>query len=74
MNKNGKIEPHCLYKLTEFKQLTGLGAHAMRTARRNGLRVRYLGGKAFVHSDDFFEYLEKIRDTGQNQAYNTSGR
>ncbi len=54
------IQPGTLYPLQLFKQLTGLGNHAMRTARRQGLKVRYLAGRAFVHSDDFFEYLRRL--------------
>ena len=54
------IAPGMLYPLAVFKQLTGFQAHAMRTARRNGLKVRYIGGRAFVHADDFFSYLEKL--------------
>jgi len=54
------IEPGHIYPLDAFKQITKLGNHAMRTARRKGLKVRYLGGRAFVHSDDFFTYLETL--------------
>jgi hypothetical protein len=56
----GVIEPGALYQIEEFKRRTGFGNHAMRTARRNGLKVRYLGGRAFVHADDFFAYINKL--------------
>ena len=55
----GPIQPGTLYPLPAFKRITGFGNHAMRTARRNGLRVRYLSGRAFVHSDDFYAHLER---------------
>jgi hypothetical protein len=32
----------------------------MRVARRQGLKVHYLGGRAFVQADDFFAYLSKL--------------
>lgn len=51
------VRPATLYPLPIFQTITGLGDHAMRTARNNGLRVRRLGGRAYVWSGDFFEYL-----------------
>lgn len=57
---NGAIKRGEFYQLGTFKGKTGWGTHAMRTARRNGLRVRYLGGRAFVHADDFFAYLDRL--------------
>jgi hypothetical protein len=56
----GTVEPGVLYQIEEFKRRTGFGSHAMRSARRNGLRVRYLGGRAFVYADDFFTYIDKL--------------
>jgi hypothetical protein len=60
LGRTNAIEPGLFYGIEEFKKQMKWGAHAMRTARRNGLRVRYLGGRAFVHADDFFAYLDKI--------------
>ena len=38
----------------------------MRTARRNGLKVRYAHGSAFVFGDDWFDYLDRTgRDAYQ---------
>ena len=54
-----EIRPDCLYPLPEFKRRTGLGTHAMRTARRNGLLVRRVGGRAFILGKDFIEHLEE---------------
>jgi hypothetical protein len=60
-NKNqGTIELGVLYPIEEFKRRTGFGSHAMRTARRNGLKVRYVGGRAFVRGDDFLSYIDKL--------------
>ena len=60
METNTAIEATKLYPLPVFKKITGLGLWAMRTARRNGLRVRYVGGKAFVMGSDFLDYLDRI--------------
>jgi hypothetical protein len=54
------IERGVIYTLEEFKYCTKWGDHAMRTARRNGLPVHYLGGRAFVRGDDFFAYIDKL--------------
>jgi hypothetical protein len=41
----GAIEPGVLYTLDEIKRRSKLGEWALRTARRNGLRVIYTGGR-----------------------------
>ena len=55
------VEPHVLYHLSEFQSRLGWGKHAMRTARRKGLKVIDMGGRRYVHGRDFFDYLETIR-------------
>jgi hypothetical protein len=61
------IERGQIYRLDHFKEASGLGFHAMRTARAQGLRVRYLGGKAFVLGDDFLDYVLSL-DEHENGA------
>lgn len=46
-----------VYALADFRRRTGLGAWALRQARRNGLRVRKCGGRSFVIGADWLEYL-----------------
>ena len=48
-----------VYPLPLFKQLTGQADWGMRQLRRRGLKVRYVGGKAFVRGRDWFDFLEK---------------
>lgn len=55
------------YLLDDFMKLVGLGRHAMRAARRNGLRVLRAHGRAYVNSDDWFAYLEKLCDSKQQK-------
>jgi hypothetical protein len=40
----GLITADTLYTLHELKLRLGLGTHAMRSARRSGLKVRYVVG------------------------------
>lgn len=54
----GPIEPATLYPLTILQERTGFGADAMRTARRNGLRVLYTCGRGFVLGSDFIGFVE----------------
>ena len=53
------IDPNRVYPLPTFMALSGWGRHAMRSARRNGLAVRYVGGRAFVLGADFAAYLAR---------------
>jgi hypothetical protein len=55
----GVIRVDELYTLDEFRSRTGLGEQWLRTARRSGLRVLYLGGRAFIRGRDFVDFLEK---------------
>lgn len=59
----GCIEPDAVYSLDEFRRRTGWGVHAVRTARRNGLRIIYTGGRAFVRGSDFLRYLDELENT-----------
>ncbi len=47
------------YGLAELQKRTGLGKAAMRTARRKGLQVRYVAGRAFVRGEDWLSYVEQ---------------
>ena len=67
--------PGAIYPLGEFRRLTGLGAHALRTARKKGLKVYRCGGRGFVFADDFSRFLrESSVDTepGGNGAANSA--
>lgn len=61
---SGVIEPHILYRLEEAKQRLGWGAHSMRQARRNGLKVRYAGRRGYLLGRDVIEYIER---TGRDE-------
>jgi hypothetical protein len=59
--RSGVIRPDELYTLPEIVRRTGLGAWALRQARRNGLKVKYSGGRGFVLGRDFIQH---VIDTG----------
>ena len=63
-NGNGlsPIDPNLLYPLDVLKRSTGLQDTAMRSARKNGMRVLYLGNRGFVYGRDFISHvLENAR-------------
>lgn len=62
------VERGKLYPLSEFVRITRFGRHAMRAARKRGLRVRYSGNRAFVSGDDFFAYLDTL-DGADDKAH-----
>lgn len=59
----GLIQAGQCYTLAEFRARTGMGEHALRTARRRGLRLRYVGRCGYVLADDWFAYLESAPDS-----------
>jgi hypothetical protein len=56
------IDPRLLYPLDVFMKHSGLGAAALRKARRNGLRILRTGGRAFVLGSEFQRYLEELKE------------
>jgi hypothetical protein len=58
----GRIEPDCLYTLSAFREATGLGEAALRTLRRQGLKVHRAGGRAFVLGREAIEILTMETD------------
>jgi len=68
--ETGAIEQGDAYPLAEFERLTGFGRHAVRSAKRNGLKVRRAGNRTFVLGDDFIQFLandDRMVD-GQNST------
>jgi hypothetical protein len=57
--ESGTIERGKVYSLPEFMRRTGLRVWAVRTARRNGLVVRYVGHRGYVDGSDWARYLEQ---------------
>lgn len=57
-----------LYKLADFSRLVGLGRDGLRRARKNGLRVLRAHGRAYIESNDWFSYLERLNSTDKAPA------
>lgn len=55
----GVIDRDAAYSLREFSARAGLNAHALRAARRKGLRVVALGRKRYVLGSDWLRFLEQ---------------
>lgn len=51
------IQSDSTYPLTEFARRAGLGKQALRTARKQGLKVRRLGNRSYVRGNDFHEFI-----------------
>lgn len=53
------INPTELLTLDELRDRFGLGTAAMRTARRQGLKVRQVGRRRFVLGKDLLDFVER---------------
>jgi hypothetical protein len=60
-----EIRDDVVYPLPVFMKLAGMGRHAMRAARRNGLKVTYAGNRAYVRGNSWREYLDAIDAKGR---------
>lgn len=52
------IQADKIYPLPVFKAHAGLGSHAMRKARQDGLKTVKAGRAVFIHGRDFLDYLQ----------------
>lgn len=52
------IRPDELYALEAFIPAVGQGVASIREARRRGLKVQYVHGRAYVLGRDWIEYVE----------------
>lgn len=59
------------YPLSIFSRLAGLGPAALRSARRQGLRVCQGGGRRWVLGRDWIDYLDR---TNPSAGSLTEGR
>jgi hypothetical protein len=57
----GVIAAHEAYTLAEFSRRNRLGTWALREARRDGLIVRRVGGRAYILGADWLAYLARQR-------------
>jgi len=55
----GPIEPHILYPLPDLQARSGLGPAALRTARRQGLQVKYVCGRGYIFGRHFIQWVEQ---------------
>ena len=62
----GPIEPNTLYPLEDLKARSGLGAAALRTARQQGLKVKYAGGRGYVLGRSFIDWVEQRGKDSKN--------
>jgi hypothetical protein len=56
---SGHVTADSLYTLNEIQERLQLGQHAMRQARRAGLRVRRIGRRGYVLGRDIIEFIDK---------------
>lgn len=65
---DGVILDGAMYTVRELRRRTGWGVDAVRDARRDGLKVRYRGGRAFVLGRDVIAFLEECSDAEYQNA------
>lgn len=65
----GEIRPDILYRYDRIKEAAGLGDHAMRQAKRRGLKIIALHGRQFIFGRDFIEYaLSPSNGNGHSES------
>lgn len=64
---DGHVSENEMYSLHEIKRRLGLGAHAIRTARKRGLRVLRIGRNDFILGTDLIRYAVETEDAEETE-------
>jgi len=64
----GQIEPQTLYSLEEFKQVSGMGSWALRSARKAGMKMLKIGNRKYVKGQAFVDFLESTNDNSPESS------
>jgi hypothetical protein len=67
-NEARAIDRNKAYPLSEFGRLAGLNKASLRSARRGGLAVRYVGNRPFVLGSDWLDWLATRPTTAPSAA------
>ncbi len=54
---DGVIRANELYTLSEVRRRTGLGAAALRSAKRQGLEIKYVSNRGFVSGESLIRFI-----------------
>lgn len=54
----GIIDPKKFYRFPEFSETSGVGKAGLRTARREGLKVKYIGRHGWILGQWWIDYVE----------------
>ena len=60
---DGHVAADEMYTVREIKRRLGLGLHAMRSARKKGLRVLRIGRCDYVLGADLIKFAEQTNQT-----------
>jgi len=58
----GEIRSDCLYRLAELKRRLAWGEHAVRQARKAGLRLRRFGREKYALGQDVLDFFKRLDD------------
>jgi hypothetical protein len=64
----GEINSDSLYTLAEVQARLRIGAHGMRQAKRQGLKIRRLGNRRLILGRDLVTFVETVEVEGQQAA------
>lgn len=58
----GPILNDASYPLPVFQKLVGLNKYAMRSAKKRGLKTRFIGNRTYVRGCDWNDFLGTIEE------------
>jgi hypothetical protein len=71
-NEARAIDRNRAYPLADFARLAGMNKASIRSARRGGLAVRYVGNRPFVLGSDWLDWLATRPTTAPSAARTTT--
>lgn len=58
--QSGIVDPDRIYTLPAFLTTVGWSQGRLRTARKQGLPVKYLSNKGYVYGRDFIDFILRV--------------
>jgi len=71
-NEPRAIDRNRAYPLADFARLAGMNKASIRSARRGGLAIRYVGNRPFVLGSDWLDWLATRPTTAPSAARTAS--
>jgi len=63
-----KLDLHCIYPVTDILKAAGAGRKSIEKLKREGLEVRWFGGRQWAKAADVWEVMRQSKKQSSEQS------